>query len=653
MGTPLDKPPGDHGYTEPMAEEHFSRISLGGETVLRALLELDAFRICPPMETDAFVTWCKKCGVAVNVELLEQFEKKELFLPLLRVKFPVHRSKRRRLDGGGYEDLGALNDDEHWNGEVAESYIWPDFSRHNLLTWMDEGLLYSPESRPFVPWGEYRDTNRRKAVASYYSPFQAYTLSYQLKMTGWPLNAAYVVELSEEDFTRLKKRLKEWASWSSEPRSRLENPRFDAVLVAQAIATRYYPLARGDARTITLPGEWDWYAYAGAWNPAAVVERLGLSPADVRRYYEMLDLARTFDDPLDDWDDLLRFVKREARDRLKGKARYCEELRAMREMFGLLYKDLAGEGLEPLKGSLADRYALNEGSSFARSAELRQARAPTELDLLEFVVNRYGLNPRPALVLFVEGDGEERAIPRLLERVYGMTLAVAGIELRNLSGIAGFCGMKKRERHGALEKVIEELHLSQTVVMVVLDNEGGSPAVRERLSVKQSRYSPKRTVIRREFIHIWERNIELDNFTSEEIAAALTITADGRHTFTAEEVETAAAEFGRRGDPISELYASKVKYGLPKPTLLYHLVDDLPLDDPGASRRPLLVLLHQLVKISALNHKPTFVDTWYENQESGYLGHPLGDADARLADEFKELRAIQTHLETKPDKPEE
>lgn len=632
-----------------MAEEQFSRVSLAGDALLRVLLELDAFRICPPQETDAFVTWCKKCGVDVNTKLLEQLEKKQLFLPLLRVKFPIHRKKRRRLEGDGVEELGTLREGEHWDGEVAESYVWPDFSRHKLLTWMDEGFLYAPESRPFAPWDEHRDDNRRKVVASYYSPFQVYTLAFQLNGTGLLLNAAYVADHSDEDFERLKEQLKQRAEWQSDPRSRLDNPQFDAVIVAQAIATRYYPPARGDLRTITIPGEWDWHGYAGAWNAAEVAAKFGISAADVRRYFRRFDTAMAFDDPLEDWDDLLRFINRESRDRLKGKARYGEELRAMREMFGLLHKDLTGEVLESRKGSLSERYSLNEGSPLARSPEVRRARAASEVDLLEFVVNRYGLNPRPALVLFVEGDGEEVALPRLLERVYGMTLAVAGIELRNLSGVSGFTGAKKRERYGALEKVIEELHLNQTVVFVVLDNEGGAPDVRERLAGKPSKYSPKRTVIRREFIHIWEHNIELDNFTPEEIAAALTVTAEGRYRFTAEEVATAAAGFRRRGDPISELFASKVQYGLPKPKLLCHLIDQLPLDDPAISRRPLLVLLNQLVEIAVLNHKPTSVDMWYENQE--YLGHPIGDGEDRMAQEFSELRAIQAHLEVESPKP--
>ena len=628
-----------------MTDPNFSRISLQGDELLRGLLELDAFRICPLLETNDFLKICKNNGLDVTAQRLEQFEKKSLFYPLLRVQFPVHREKLQPLADGQVQSRGTLREGEVWEGRVREKYVWPNFSRHDLRRWMDEGLLYSPETRPFQPWDTFRDEKRRTKIGSYYSPFQVYTLEFQLTGTGILLNAAFLADYSDDDFERLKERLKQLAAWGSDPKSRLDNPRFDAVILAQAITSRYYPPARGDLRTITLPGDWDWYGYARTWSAKAVATRFGISPANVRRYCELLDTALFFSDPLEDWDDLLSFVNLSARGRLKADAQYGQTLQAMRQMFSLFFKDLTGQSLEPRKGTLSERYGLNEDSQLARSSEDRRARAESEVDLLEFVVNRYGLNPRPALVLFVEGDGEKAAIPKLIEGLYGMNMAVAGIELRNLSGVAGFTGPKKGERYGALEKVIEELHLNQTAVFVVLDNEGRAAQVREKLTAKESQYFPKRTVIRRELIHVWKQSIELDNFTPEEIAAALTRTAEGRYQFTAEEVAEASAAFGRQGDPISSLFKTKVQYGLPKSEFLCHLIDLLPLSDPSTLKRPLLVLLDQIVEIAALNHKPTFVDTWFENQESGYLGHPI-DGTGRMADAFEELRAIQSHLDT-------
>jgi hypothetical protein len=64
-----------------MPDEKFSRISLQGDEMLRALLELDAFRICPPLETNDFLKLCNANGLSVTAALLEQFEKRASSTP--------------------------------------------------------------------------------------------------------------------------------------------------------------------------------------------------------------------------------------------------------------------------------------------------------------------------------------------------------------------------------------------------------------------------------------------------------------------------------------------------------------------------------------------------------------------------------------------
>lgn len=378
------------------------------------------------------------------------------------------------------------------------------------------------------------------------------------------------------------------------------------------------------------------------WKADEAIASLGLGSREVRRLYEIVDTAILFADPLEDWDDLLTFVARSRKEKLKGDAQYGQTLRHMRDMFGLLYKDLTGEEIEPRKGYLAERYVLDDSNRFARKGKDRRVKAGRDVELLEFVTNRYGLNPRPALVLFVEGHGEETIFPLLAERFLGISLSTCGVEVRNLHGVNGFTG-KRRNPYGALEKVIEELHLVQTVAFVVLDNEGvGVQKLRRKLSTAPSKYYPRRTIIRREFVHVWKQSIELDNFTTEEIATALSVVSEERYRFSGAEVERAGAGFGREGDPISRLYSEKVEYELPKPKFLRLLAEAIPLKE-GVTTRPILVLLNEVLEIAALNHKPTFVDLWFENQESGYLGHPV-EGDDRMTDRFLRLSQIQEHL---------
>jgi hypothetical protein len=80
------------------------------------------------------------------------------------------------------------------------------------------------ETRPFQPWNTFRDEKRRTRIGSYYSPFQVYTLVFQLTGTGLLLNAAFLADYSDDDFNNLKGKLKELTAWGSDPRSRLDNP---------------------------------------------------------------------------------------------------------------------------------------------------------------------------------------------------------------------------------------------------------------------------------------------------------------------------------------------------------------------------------------------------------------------------------------------
>jgi len=433
-------------------------------------------------------------------------------------------------------------------------------------------------------------------------------------------------------------------------------------LLAQFLSARYQPPARSDFRTISTPGEeggWDWHDYRRRWDAAQALGQLRLAVDDIKRHFERLDSALFFSDPLYNWSDLLPFVKREQRAKLKYDALRCQTLITMRDMIGLFYRDLTGENLLPRQGALREQYELNESvGQLLRTPEERATRVDHDVQLLEFVTARYGLNPRASLILFVEGDGEEVVIPKLADRLFAARLPVYGIEVRNLHGLPGYLGRKREARDGALEKAIEELHVTQTVAFLVLDTDNITRArnIRERLADARSKYVPARTITRRELIHLWEKSIEFDNFSSEEIAAALTATAEGRHVFTPMEVEHADMEvehaeqdFAQKGDPLSRLYKRETDYSLPKPQFLERLFAVIEPDE--SPMRPIVALLDQILWIAALNHRPAFIDTWIHNQEIGLLGRPLDgrQASAEVKARLEKIRILQEHLPSDDD----
>lgn len=250
--------------------------------------------------------------------------------------------------------------------------------------------------------------------------------------------------------------------------------------------------------------------------------------------------------------------------------------------------------------------------------------------MLEFLANRYHLNPKPRLIFAVEGQGEEKQFPRLAEKIYGVPFSRVGIEVVNLNGIDGFTGKKNLDKYSALEKFIDYHHSRQTYVFIVLDNEGRAAQVAKALLGLKSKFHPKRKVTREKNIYLWNTSIEFDNFTHEEIASAMTKLSEGRYTFTTEEIAACeAAQKAKKGDPLRGLFQEKVNYTLSKPKLLNALVDricecpDQEADEHGNIKRKIVQLVKEVIDLAAKNHQPVTIDIWQKNQESGSLGDVL------------------------------
>src|SRR6185503_12657856 len=129
-----------------------------------------------------------------------------------------------------------------------------------------------------------------------------------------------------------------------------------------------------------------------------------------------------------------------------------------------------------------------------------------QLIYLELLTNKYHLNPKPRLILVVEGEGEFRQFPRLARELLGCDFPTTRIRIVQLGGVGGFTGRKRYDKYGALEKFIDDYHFRQTFVFVVLDDEGGVSNIKRRLVSAQSKLYPKRRVTKEDYIHIWQKN---------------------------------------------------------------------------------------------------------------------------------------------------
>jgi len=620
---------------------------------LSYLVENDSFIACPLLPTDNFIRYCKDRGLEVSQQNLEDLERMGILFPVARVTCPTLTIKIERIEGGNsYKKLGVLRDGEQWTGETKEEFAIFYFEKDYAKSFLEHGLLWQPSSRPFTPWRIRRDNAGREETISYYSIFQCYPLHEILKQVRQKINFGLIVLPDTAKLSRCQKLLhffaeKKWGRLSAFAKRHLAASFFrlerrmdlcamnlsflrqyrsrdeSHTLLYQVLANRYFPYTQSDQRTISVPGwdthipmGWDWDDYRRTWNARQVLSEVGLTPEDCKKLYERLLLQAEWIDPLERWYELVEFVSYEQKKKLKGDALLAQSFYAMAQMLRLFYRAITDERLPK----------PNEGGGFDLNRFYGFNVIDDELRHLEHLTNRYHLNPRPRLILVVEGKGEERQIPRLARKLLGHPFPLVGVQVYNLNGVGNFAGRKRQDRYGALEKFIDDYHSRQTIVFVLLDNEGRVPQVRDRLLKAQSLSYPDRKITKAEYIHVWEKNIEFDNFGHDEIARAMTKLGQERHIFT--EAEIACCEQNHlegKADPLATLFEKQVGTGFSKSGLLKILVDEIiahPEEEFEADKpkRPLTKLIWQVLELAALNHQPVTSEIGEHNQRSGHFG---------------------------------
>lgn len=593
---------------------------------LKHIIKNEFFIICPFLPTDRFISYCKDRDVRTSREQLEQFEKLGIFYPIARVRHPKIKIKIEYIDNGKqYRDLGVLKDGEEWSGDIKEEYARFRFEKKDAEGWLEEGFLWEPLSRPFQAWETFNDRNGRRQIENFYSIFQCYTLYNLIRSTKLEIRAEWWVSYNKKNINKLTNKVSGWAKMAISSHQKNGIRGEFAVAICQIISNRYFPKTQSDRRSIRLStstfyDNWDWDEYCCNWDAKPVLADIRMNIDELKRLHELVATDAKFADPLYQWYELISFVSVEEKKRLKGKALFAQTLYSMEYMLRLFYEDLTGDKLCPPDESLGWRKDKFYGEGVTQN----------ELQYLEFITNQYHLNPRPKLILVVEGNGETEQFPRLAERLFGYPFPRLGIEVVNIQGVGGFTGKKSIDRYGALEKFIDAYHYRQTIVFLVLDKECRVPEIKKRLIQSCSKYYPKRTVTKDEYIHVWGKNVELDNFSHDEIAQAMTELCERKYVFQSNEIADCEKRLdAKEGDPLSKLYKKKLNYDLPKPKLLeilFGFIISYPENEfnaDGKAKRPVVQVMQKVIELAAKNYQPVTLSTWLKNQESGYFGDPI------------------------------
>ncbi|RLG31175.1 hypothetical protein DRN98_06755, partial [Methanosarcinales archaeon] len=339
----------------------------------RMIVEAGAVIVCPLLGTDRFVRFCKERGLIINRERLIRLERLGLFAPVFRVRTPKRNTPRFYIP-------------------VRKGHNW----FRKKWAWDTTGL--PPRYKVPNPTDQTQE--------GYYSVFQIdYLHSVLQEMTLHVQMDGYLDCQEGENIDWLK----DGESCMEYAKSRLKSLstheyRRSLALLCQFISNRYYPQTQSDQRTIKISHgsysdrwiciyghDWNWYEEVRNWDPRRAERLFDLTPGKLRHAYKGLAVAQAHCDPMERWYQLTQFVAVGERVKLKGDALRADTLRTGAHMLRLLYKDLYGDEL-PHPNEVT-------GQVMTYIPELEIRKDPRRH--LEFVVNRFGLNPQPKLSLIV------------------------------------------------------------------------------------------------------------------------------------------------------------------------------------------------------------------------------------------------------------
>jgi hypothetical protein len=276
----------------------------------------------------------------------------------------------------------------------------------------------------------------------------------------------------------------------------------------------------------------------------------------------------------------------------------------------MLYRDLYKEEL-PLPNEVTGHIITHIPETGVRRDTRR---------FLEFVANRFHVNPQPILALFVEGPTEKRTIELIFEEYIGVHPGKYGIEIIVLGGVDVATGTKE-DRFRAIFRLIDYLHHHQTLTFLLLDNEGFARKLRDEARDAKSIHHTRRNVTRIDHIKLWQLSFEFDNYSNAEIADALTAQSNGEPAFTPDEIENCREQVAH-GAALKKLYLRRTGKKLDKMKLAETLVETMLAATSGTKigSRPIVEVLEQVALLAARNPLPTMQKNWERNQASEFLG---------------------------------
>jgi len=352
----------------------------------------------------------------------------------------------------------------------------------------------------------------------------------------------------------------------------------------------------------------------GQIKPKDALTEVGMTESDLKHWTDSVRMMATTIDPLEKWRDLIRFVSRTKRQALKGAALLAQDFYEILDHIALLASDLGMDIGEAtlLQWQDPDFTPAELSGDQWRLVEYGRKALGSPFELLEYLANEFGLNPKPRAVILTEGE-ECHALGALYEGL-GAPPAQLGIEFRSLAGHGNFSLAN-------WQCFIEYMHEKQVLVYFVLDREGRAAREARKLLKAQRRFeSPglRQVIPAQDRIIVWKSSFEEANFTDKQIADGL----------NAQGVQVSYQKVGairrqQRTKGLISALSEELKADVDKRRLASDLVNELVLAiRNGRKRTPTLLerFVDKSARLIVLNHQPISPESVSRNRATGLLG---------------------------------
>ncbi len=601
------------------------------DNFLKRFIEKENYLQNPPLETKAFVKFCNEKGVVTNEKELEQLEKEQLLIPIIRIDRPVGEGEKLYFIGKDGKKYWRPAEDKLREGEretrrekirFYSHWAFDEHSQEGLLEFFNNGSLFSPNTKAFQSWDTFRGEKLEHddlKILTLYSSFQIYWLE---RTKNKPSIKAFPNKQGFDNFLRF-------------------------LLSVQSV---YYPYVRSGAKRITIRNDSiKWQKKRDKLNLKNEMDVLSINIEQVANWYNVFaqEAGHILGAKHDDWLQLWKNISWNKKDKLVGKIRlgieYLQwavmlkkviedhlhkEILDVDEMTNIARSNILKADLsskKPLLSSLRtmrNKWYSDESTSYYHDTYKR----------LFYLANGFGFEYQPRIMVFVEGKTEEVILPKIFNYFYDKQNHL-GIDFINIKGISRFFGREislkdpqtRRYTNSFISNfnflISYNLNKWQMIPFFVGDNEGDiSQLLQNGLAISiESGGHP----LPNNWKFLWGHNnknkpfagkdFELSNFSNTEISLAINEVAgtsfNERDIQNSRDANQGIKQLGQNVEDNKIKIAQK---------LLDNFTDKFIKDvtDPAfESERPFFEVVTRISDLAALNHPPVDREAEIKNRE--------------------------------------